>query len=178
MWLSEINFGCFAKAAGIPALKECPEKSFPFFPSLSDNKFFIILLKKVFVNNSPFSNLNTGSFSLCFGSVIFSNMLSAFTGQQLWPVKLNISMYSAPVFWISEILYELANPHHFFSCHSTKALYKDQNFFLNNLVTRQFYRSQKKATQQVAHNICFDKTFHSNEAIWWPRIFKVSSVIT
>ena len=160
--------------------RSVPKNHFHFFPVYLTINFFIILfwLKKVFVNNSPFSNLNTGSFSLSFGSVIFSNMLSAFTGQQLWPLKLNISMYSPPVFWIPEILYELAYPHHFFSCRSTKALYKGQNFFQNDLVTRQFYRSQKKAMQQVAHNICFDKTFHSNEAIWWPRIFKVSSVIT
>jgi hypothetical protein len=54
--LSEAKFGVLARAEGMPALKECPEKFFACFPTCFSRSDIMVLVKMATVKFFPFLN--------------------------------------------------------------------------------------------------------------------------
>jgi hypothetical protein len=88
------RFGLFAKAEGMPALKEWPEIILAFAPKWFDSSRRIVFVNLSVVKNVPLSNVNTGKFFCTNDFFAFLKFQRQAKGQKLSFSILNMSMKS------------------------------------------------------------------------------------
>jgi hypothetical protein len=77
-----IDYGQSDSAAGIPALKECPDRNLTSLPTCFSNSILRVAISLVAVKNSPLSNVKTGKFSLTKLALLAFRPFKASNGQQ------------------------------------------------------------------------------------------------